>query len=160
MTPEQRYDSLFQFYAFQSGVDWLLMKAQVWQESRFDPNASSRVGASGLAQFMPATFTEWEQRAPDHFALHVGEAQLQDARDPEISIRLQCAYMAQLLKRYSALPSFALAAYNWGIGNVDKLFAQSHDWSAVSSQAPVETQNYPIVILAHLTLYNTYKATP
>ena len=156
MIREQRYDSLFQFYAGLNGIDWLLMKAQVKQESQFDPNISSKVGAVGLAQFMPATFAEWEQRCPDHFNLHAGENQLQDARDPEISIRLQCAYMAQLLKRYSGLSTFALASYNWGMGNVDKLFAQSHDWNTVVSQAPQETQNYPTVILAQ---YNTYKAT-
>jgi len=154
MNSNDRFDSLFQFYAEQSGVDWLLMKAQVWQESRFDPNASSRVGAVGLSQFMPSTFADWEARLPDHFALHAGEAQLQDARDPEISIRLQCGYMAQLLQRYMSLPSFALAAYNWGMGHVDGLFAKSHDWNSVVSQAPQETQNYPAVILAQ---YNTYK---
>ena len=156
MTPEQRYDSLFQFYSEVQGVDWLLMKAQVKQESAFDPNVTSRVGAAGLAQFMPATFAEWEQRCPDHFNLHAGENQLQDARDPEISIRLQCAYMAQLLKRYSGLPSFALAAFNWGMGNVDKLFAESHDWNEVASKAPQETQDYPLKIQNY---YNAYKGT-
>ena len=157
MNPNDRFDSLFQYFSsLWTGLDWLLMKAQAWQESRFDPNVVSKAGAIGLCQFMPATFAEWLARYPDHFALHVGEAQLQDARDPEISIRLQCAYMAMLLSRYSGLQTFALAAYNDGMGNIDKLFAESHDWGSVSQYAPPETQNYPALILSQ---YNTYKGT-
>ncbi len=58
MNAEDRYDSLFQFYAGQKAIDWLLLKAQVKRESAFDPNARSPVGAVGLAQFMPATWDE------------------------------------------------------------------------------------------------------
>jgi soluble lytic murein transglycosylase-like protein len=157
MDSNDRYDSLFQFYSEVVGVDWLLMKAQVKQESGFDPNVSSKAGAIGLAQFMPRTFMEWKVKMPDTFAMHTGENQLNDARDPEDSIRLQSGYMASLLKRYSGLNTFALAAYNWGMGNVDKLFAQSHDWQIVKSQAPQETQDYPDKILAS---YNEYKTPP
>lgn len=38
--------------------DWHWWKAQLYQESKLDPDAVSPVGASGLAQFMPATWTE------------------------------------------------------------------------------------------------------
>tara|TARA_B100000700_G_scaffold327859_1_gene443773 strand:- start:2994 stop:3725 length:732 start_codon:yes stop_codon:yes gene_type:complete len=37
-------------------IDWRWLKAQCWQESRFNPKAVSPVGAGGVCQFMPGTF--------------------------------------------------------------------------------------------------------
>lgn len=46
---------------------WKLWKAQLFQESRLDPNARSGVGAAGLAQIMPATWKDLSMalRFPD-----------------------------------------------------------------------------------------------
>src|SRR5690606_20537269 len=41
------------------GYDWRLYKAQLWQESKLNPYATSPAGAKGIAQFMPATWAEW-----------------------------------------------------------------------------------------------------
>ncbi len=46
---------LFRKYGDQYQVDWLLMVAQGYQESRLDQNAKSQVGAIGVMQVMPAT---------------------------------------------------------------------------------------------------------
>jgi len=46
---------LFQKYGNQYNVDFLLMMAQGFQESRLDQNAKSQVGAVGVMQVMPAT---------------------------------------------------------------------------------------------------------
>ena len=50
------------------GLDWRLITAQMYQESRFDPKAKSWVGAKGLMQVMPRTGAElkiYDLESPD-----------------------------------------------------------------------------------------------
>ncbi|MCF8259603.1 MAG: transglycosylase SLT domain-containing protein [Melioribacteraceae bacterium] len=49
------YDDLIKELAITIGWDWRLLASQVYQESMFDPDAQSWVGAKGLMQLMPAT---------------------------------------------------------------------------------------------------------
>ena len=131
MSPNDRYDSLFRFYAQQQGVDWLLMKAQVQEESQFNPFAVNPTsGASGLAQFMLDTFIEWSKKLGLAYA---------NRFDAESSIACQAAYMAHLLNIYVDIGK-ALAAYNWGMGNLYKLLLEHRDdWKDF---LPIETKNY------------------
>jgi membrane-bound lytic murein transglycosylase F len=104
------YDPLVRKYADQHGFDWRLVAAQIYQESRFDPQRKSWVGALGLFQIMPAT------------ARGLG---INDPTDPEQSIRGGLKYMQQLSDHYQDVAEpieryrFALAAYNSGFGHVD-----------------------------------------
>lgn len=104
------YDGLIKRYSTQYGFDWRLMSAQAWRESRFDPKATSWVGAQGLFQVMPATGKE------------MGFTKLFEA---DTGTHAGIKYMATLLKRYQpALPldervRFSLAAYNAGYGRVE-----------------------------------------
>lgn len=50
--------TLFQKYGNQYKVDWILMAAQGYQESRLDQTVKSQVGAIGVMQVMPATGKE------------------------------------------------------------------------------------------------------
>ncbi len=103
------YDSLFQHYAERYGFDWRLIAAQVYQESRFEPNARSFAGAAGLLQVMPGTARElgFESRL-----------------DPESSIHAGVKYLRGLYDRLDEVPSaaertwLALAAYNAGFGHL------------------------------------------
>ncbi len=103
------YDELVKKYAQQYGQDWRLITAQMYQESKFDPEATSWVGARGLMQIMPGT---------GH------ELGFTDLHDPEKNIHAGVKYMYQLLNRFdSKIPMdermrFALAAYNVGYGHV------------------------------------------
>lgn len=101
-----KYDALFAAAGAANGIDPLLLKAQAIVESALDPLAESPRGALGLAQFMPATWAEWGQG---------------DARDPRAAIDAQARYMAWLLKhfKHDGL-TLALAAYNFGIGHVQR----------------------------------------
>lgn len=83
------------------GIPSGLLVRQAWQESRFNPAAVSPVGARGLMQFMPATAKEWGV----------------DVASPESSADGAGRYMAWLYSKTGSW-SLALAAYNWGIGNV------------------------------------------
>jgi membrane-bound lytic murein transglycosylase MltF len=97
------------------GVDWRLVKAQLFQESRLDPQAKSHAGAMGIAQFMPATWKE--------IAAEMG-MQNQRPTNPGAAIPACCFYMSKLLHKWSAnRPTvdrycLALASYNAGFGNI------------------------------------------
>ena len=103
------YDDLFKKYGAMYGIDWRLLAAQAYQESRFDPKAKSWVGARGLFQVMPATGKE------------LG---FTDLEDPEQSVHAGAKYMAKLVDSFDPKIPFkhrvrmALAAYNAGKGHV------------------------------------------
>ncbi|MBQ7457134.1 MAG: lytic transglycosylase domain-containing protein [Desulfovibrio sp.] len=86
------------------GLDPHLIWAVIRVESNFDPKAVSPVGAQGLMQIMPATQQD------------LG---LKDPFDPKANIMAGAAYFRILLTRYGS-PELALAAYNAGMGAVDK----------------------------------------
>jgi hypothetical protein len=149
---ESRYDSLLQYYAERYGQDWLLLKAQVKQESAFDPDAlNPRSGAQGLAQFMAATFKEWQDGSAG-----IGEPPpagiLSDRLDPEDAIHAQAAYMAWL-HRVTKSTEQALAAYNYGIGNLRRAIEQhGGDWK---TWLPPETKQYITKVIGY---WNEYRA--
>lgn len=104
------YDELVRDYAEEYGIDWRLVVAQMFQESGFDPNARSWIGAVGLMQLMPRT---------------AGQLGVDgDLTDPEINIRAGIRYMDWLRDRFEDdlrvhdRMWFMLAAYNAGIGHV------------------------------------------
>ena len=106
-----RYAPLFQKYGEMYGIDWVLIAAQSFQESRFDPRARSRTGAVGLMQLLPST------------AEDVGIA---DISTPEANVHAGVKYLKWIQDRYFSEGDinaddqvrFALAAYNAGPANI------------------------------------------
>jgi membrane-bound lytic murein transglycosylase MltF len=105
---------LFKKYAAMYNIDYLLMMAQGYQESRLEQNATSPVGAIGVMQVMPATGRE----------LRVG-----DIRKIDPNIHAGVKYIARIRdERFGNSPMdelnrdlFAFAAYNAGPARVDGL---------------------------------------
>ena len=92
-------------YSAKYGVDPFLVARMVRKESRGDPVAVSNKGAQGLLQLMPDTAKEMG---------------VEDPFDITQNLRGGIKYMGLLLERYRGDTRLALAAYNAGIGNVDK----------------------------------------
>ncbi|WP_459858315.1 transglycosylase SLT domain-containing protein [Humidesulfovibrio idahonensis] len=87
--------------------------AQLEQESGWNPQAVSPVGARGLGQFMPATARDMGRTRPD-----LGPA---EPTNPGWAIRALVAYdLANLRRVRAATPcdawAMALSAYNGGLG--------------------------------------------
>lgn len=103
-----------------------LIEALVWQESRWQANARSPVGARGLAQLMPGTAREMGVNPDDPFANLEGGAR----------------YLRQQLDRFDGDLEKALAAYNAGPGRVIR---------ANGIPRIRETQNYVVSIIGRLS---------
>ena len=106
--------ALFRRYGDRYGMDWMLMAAQGYQESRLDQNARSPVGAVGVMQVMPQTGQE----------LKVG-----DITKTEPNIHAGVKYIRFMVDQYYANEPmtdldrglFAFAAYDCGAGRVNSL---------------------------------------
>lgn len=98
-------ESIFKEASDTYQVPLSLLKAVGKQESNFDPKATSRCGAQGIMQLMPAT---------------AAELGVTDAYDAKQNIMGGAKYLSQLLSKYNGNTTLALAAYNAGSNNVAK----------------------------------------
>lgn len=117
----------------QFGVSPHLIKAVIQTESNFNHQAVSPAGAQGLMQLMPATAKELGVDNPF---------------DPEQNVMGGTRYLKSLLDRYDGDLDKALAAYNWGMGNLERN----------PDRLPAETRNYQSkvkIFLAQMTENNS-----
>jgi soluble lytic murein transglycosylase len=137
--------------AERSDVDPWLLAGLVRQESSFNPDAKSWVGARGLSQIMPAT-GKWlapgagvRNFSPDLLTV------------PEINLRMGARYLRDNLKRYRGKRDLALAAYNAGPSRADRWkreLGYGRDVDAFREKIPfAETREYVKVVIRNAELY-------
>ncbi|HUA10046.1 MAG TPA: lytic transglycosylase domain-containing protein [Candidatus Acidoferrales bacterium] len=131
MLPPAQIDALVNENAQAQDVDPALIKAIIANESGFNANATSNVGAQGLMQLMPGT------------AAGLG---VTDSYDPAQNVAGGTKYIKGLLDRFGGDVRLAVAAYNAGPGAVEK-------YGGVPPYA--ETQNYVQNVLASYAKYRT-----
>ena len=98
-------------------VDPLLVKAVIWQETRFHPDRRGRAGEIGLMQLQEAAALDWAG------AEHVRNFSHDQCFDPGTNVLAGTYYLGKLLKRYANTDNpipFALADYNAGRGHLLK----------------------------------------
>ena len=93
------YDRLIQQTARAYGVDAALVKAVMHAESAFNPYATSRKGASGLMQLMPATAERYG---------------VDDIYDPVQNVRAGVHYLKDLMQLFDNKYHLVVAADNAG----------------------------------------------
>ncbi len=138
---EQRlplYESWFRAAAARYHLDWRLLAAMAFQESRWNPQAISAAGAEGLMMLTSDTAQEMG---------------VVDRANAKASIFAGARYLAQVLKMVpSHIPEpdrtwFALASYNVGFGHVEdarvlaqRLGKNPDSWRQVSEVLPLLTE--------------------
>jgi soluble lytic murein transglycosylase len=137
-------------------LDPSLVAALIRQESRFNPRATSPVGARGLMQIMPRVghtlATGLEYPAWDIALLY----------QPDVSLQLGTAHLADLLVGYTD-NGRALAAYNAGKSRVER-WAKKHgtsDPEIFVERIPFrETRDYVRIIQRNRELYRSLYGWP
>jgi len=115
-----------------------LISAIMRAESGGNPNATSSAGAMGLMQLMPGTYADLRKNRPD---LNLGS----NPYDPVDNMKAGTAYIQQMLGMFGNDPEKALAAYNWGPGNLQKdIAAHGSRWR---QYLPRETSQYVARVL-------------
>jgi membrane-bound lytic murein transglycosylase D len=119
-------------------------------ESSLNPKAVSRVGATGLWQFMYQTGKQYN--------LHV-DSYVDERSDPLKASEAATKYMVNMYKIFGDW-ELVLAAYNSGAGNVSKAIRRSggqHNFWNIKKHLPRETQGYVPAFLATMYIYEYHK---
>lgn len=145
------YYRLVENYASQYGLNPNLIYSVIQEESRFRPEAKSRMNALGLMQIIPPTgkviaesigFYPFDQK-------HL--------YDPDINIGFGSYYLRSLIQQFQGNIPLALAGYNGGPHNITKWLSNS-DWEELDQfveDIPFrETRNYVKKVLSNYAVYN------
>ncbi len=127
-------------------VDPVVVLSLIRQESGFNPNAKSPVGALGLMQLMPKT-----AKSLDH------KVRINHLTNPHININLGTQYFSKLLDRYEHNLVYALSAYNAGESRVERwkndFFKKESLLHTVESIPFAETRKYVQLIFRNIYFY-------
>ncbi|PIK14277.1 lytic transglycosylase domain-containing protein [Halobacteriovorax sp. JY17] len=128
-------------------IDPLVVISLIRQESAFNPQARSHVGARGLMQLMPATARQYKR--------NVRTAHL---KRPDVNIKIGITYLKKLLKKYDGNLIYTLSAYNAGESRVKRwkknIFVNNDPMVTIESIPFRETRKYVKLIYRNIFFYN------
>ena len=101
-------------YSLEAGTNPVLMLALTREESYFNPEANSYVGAGGLMQLMPSTAKEINR------IKNLGMTSLNELKNPDVNLRLGNHYYKFVLNGLNNNNILSVAAYNGGIGSISR----------------------------------------
>ncbi len=130
-----------------ASLDPLIIISLIRQESGFNPEAKSGVGAKGLMQLMPATAKRFNRRVK---VSHLG--------NPAINVAIGSRYLNLLISRFDGNLIYALASYNAGENRIDRwrkeIFRNDDPLSTIESIPYEETRNYVKLIYRNNFFYS------
>lgn len=128
-------------------LDPLIVISLIRQESAFNPQATSRVGAKGLMQLMPATAKRFNRKI-----------RVNHLSDPNVNVSLGSKYLKQLLTRFDGNLIYTLASYNAGENRIDRwkkeIFRNDDPLATIESIPFEETRNYVKLIYRNKFFYS------
>ena len=145
MAKAQYYFPMFEQYLDQFDVP-LEMKYLAIVESALRPAARSRVGATGLWQFMYGTGVQFNLKVNSY---------VDERQDPVKATIAACKYLSQLYRIFGDW-DLALAAYNSGPGNVSKAIKRSggyRNYWNIRPFLPRETAGYVPAFYATMYIF-------
>lgn len=143
---------IIRYQAAQKHLDPALIAAVIYAESKFEPRPSS-AGAEGLMQILPATA---------YYVAHLSGGSRFTASDlakPNINVAYGSYYLRYLLNHYGGNEMLAVAAYNGGLGNVDRWRAEARAEGSQLTASAIpfpETREY---VQRVLSAEQAYRAT-
>lgn len=130
------YEAIFKEIGERYNVDWRLLAALAYRESRLDPDAVGGSGEYGLMQIMPPTWNEW---AP--------LVQVNDPWDPYSNVLVGAAYYSYIHGYFTDIgftdERWAIAAYNLGPERVLRILDNGARWGDI----PLPQRQYTADIL-------------
>ena len=148
--PMKHYDTVSK-YATEQQLDPLLVMSIIKTESGFKDDAVSKKSAKGLMQITGDT-AKWCAEK-----IGISEFDTDMLFDTDTNIKIGTFYLGYLLKRYDNELSCAVAAYNAGMGNVDKWLKDetySKDGKTIDTTPFGETTAYINKIKFNYKMYN------
>lgn len=149
MAKAEYYFPMFEKYLDQFNIP-LEMKYLAIVESTLNPRARSRVGASGLWQFMYLTGKQYKLNVSSY---------VDERQDPVKATIAACQYLSDLYDIFGDW-DLALAAYNSGPGNVSKAIKRSggyQNYWNLRQYLPTETAGYVPAFYATLYIFKYAK---
>ena len=146
----KKYEQYVDKYSQECDVANLLIYSIIKVESNFNEKANSHAEAIGLMQLMENTAVE------TYGHIEAQTVNVEELYQPEINIKIGTYYFSTLLTQYNSV-GLALAAYNAGMGRVDKWIKEGtikQDGSDLENIPFKETNLY---VRKVLNVYEKYK---